>query len=230
MNYQRHYDNLIIRARSRVLDGYVERHHVLPVCLGGSNKSENLVILTPEEHYTAHLLLAKIYSKDARLLYAANMMVVNNPSQHRTQNKMYGWLRKAVDEAQRLRRPSEETREKLRISRKGKKPNLGRVTSDDTKAKLSKAGILRYANTSLEQRQEAAAKSWATKKANGYFVKPETGQKISNALKGSTMLADKVAAMTPEQRSAKTHKAWITRRSNITMQTLQYRRQSWKAN
>lgn len=221
MDYQRHYDNLIIRARSRVLDGYVERHHVRPLCLSGTNEIGNLVALTPEEHYTAHLLLAKIHRNDERLLYAANMMMVNNPSQHRTQNKMYGWLRKAIDEAQRLRHPSDETRALLRKARQGKKPNLGKKASTDTKARLSKAGIRRYANTPIEQRQEVSAKAWVTKHANGYAVSEITKEKMRTALIGSTHLADKVAAMTPEQRSEKTQRAWLTRRANMVTRTLQ---------
>jgi hypothetical protein len=36
-----------------------ENHHILPVCEGGNNKDENIVALTPSEHFFAHLLLAK---------------------------------------------------------------------------------------------------------------------------------------------------------------------------
>ena len=61
MNYRRHYDRLIERARNRVLSGYVERHHVLPRCMGGGNESSNLVQLTAEEHYVAHQLLHKMH-------------------------------------------------------------------------------------------------------------------------------------------------------------------------
>jgi hypothetical protein len=214
MDYQRHYDNLIIRARSRVLDGYVERHHVRPLCLGGTDEIGNLVALTPEEHYTAHLLLAKIHRNDARLLYAANMMMVNNPAQHRTQNKMYGWLRKAIDEAQRLRKPSEETRGKLRQSRKGRTPALGMKHTEETKQRQGERSRAYFDNKSIQERKNTSAKAWATKKANGYFVKPETGRKIREALQGSTMLADKVSAMSPEQRSEKSYKSWVTRRAN----------------
>lgn len=31
MDYQSHYDRLITRARTRVLSGYSERHHVVPI-------------------------------------------------------------------------------------------------------------------------------------------------------------------------------------------------------
>ena len=64
MNYQRQYDLLINKAKARGnVDGYKERHHILPKALGGSNELSNLVELTAREHFIAHLLLAKIYGK-----------------------------------------------------------------------------------------------------------------------------------------------------------------------
>ena len=47
--------------------GYVERHHILPKCVGGGDESENLVPLTPEEHYLAHQLLVKMHPDNHRL-------------------------------------------------------------------------------------------------------------------------------------------------------------------
>jgi len=91
MNYQRHYDRLIERARVRELCGYSERHHVLPRCLGGANEVCNLVRLTPEEHYVAHQLLVKIHPDNGSLLWAAKQMSRNRPGR---QNKLYGWLRR----------------------------------------------------------------------------------------------------------------------------------------
>ena len=72
MNYQKHYNKLINRARSRILDYYCESHHIVPVCMGGKGTEE--VLLTPEEHYVAHQLLVKMYPNNSRLIYAANMM------------------------------------------------------------------------------------------------------------------------------------------------------------
>lgn len=89
MNYHNIYLKLIERSKSRTLEGYVEKHHILPRCMGGSDDIENIVILTAEEHYVAHQLLAKIYPDNSALTYAAHMMVRNRPS-----NKYYGWLRK----------------------------------------------------------------------------------------------------------------------------------------
>ena len=89
MNYTAIYESLMNRAKTRTLDCYTETHHVLPKCMGGSDDLENLVDLTPEEHYVAHQLLSKMYPKNGALAKAAQMMTCNRPS-----NKLYGWVRK----------------------------------------------------------------------------------------------------------------------------------------
>lgn len=57
--------------------------------MGGSDELENLVELTPEEHYVAHQLLVKIYPENKSLICAASMMIPLRKS-----NKLYGWLRR----------------------------------------------------------------------------------------------------------------------------------------
>lgn len=91
MNYKKIYDMLIERAKDRHLTGYYEVHHIIPRCLGGSDSKDNLISLTPEEHYVAHQLLSKINPHHNGLLYAAVMMCSNRPS-----NKLYGWLRRRL--------------------------------------------------------------------------------------------------------------------------------------
>jgi hypothetical protein len=93
MDYTTIYNNLIQRAVNRSLDGYKERHHIIPRCLGGNDTKENLVDLTPEEHYIAHLLLMKIYPENNSLIHAAVMMTVKGKDQIRN-NKLYGWVRR----------------------------------------------------------------------------------------------------------------------------------------
>lgn len=95
MNYQKIYDSLIERGRNRILKEYSETHHILPRCMGGSDDSQNLVNLTPEEHYLAHQLLVKMHPDNISLVKAAAMMIPSRPS-----NKMYGWLRRRFSEAQ----------------------------------------------------------------------------------------------------------------------------------
>lgn len=74
MNYGKIYSSLIERAKFRHTVGYVETHHIIPVCMGGTDDRENLVDLYPEEHFVVHLLLVKIYPDNVKLVFAANMM------------------------------------------------------------------------------------------------------------------------------------------------------------
>lgn len=95
MNYQRIYRQLIEHAMTRKYSGFTETHHVIPRCMSGTDDSENLVELTPEEHYLAHQLLVKMYPESHSLLKAAMMMRPQRPS-----NKIYGWLRRRYAESQ----------------------------------------------------------------------------------------------------------------------------------
>lgn len=98
MDYKKHYEILIFRARGRVLEGYIEKHHIIPRCIGGRNTPKNIVDLTPEEHYVAHQLLVKMYPRGSqerrKLIHAANLMSHGNRYQNRGMNKLYGWLRR----------------------------------------------------------------------------------------------------------------------------------------
>ena len=51
------YYRIVARARNRKLDGYVEKHHVIPKSLGTDG---DVVELTAKEHYICHLLLYKM--------------------------------------------------------------------------------------------------------------------------------------------------------------------------
>ena len=94
MNYQKHYDLLCERARTRQLDSYTEKHHIIPKCMGGTDESDNLVALTPEEHYVAHQLLVKIYPSHSGLVWAAMQMTWHSVSKKRINNKLHGWLKR----------------------------------------------------------------------------------------------------------------------------------------
>jgi len=65
MNYQKIYQDFIASRRLREADivGYSEKHHIVPKALGGGNEKANLIRLTPEDHFFAHLLLARIHGR-----------------------------------------------------------------------------------------------------------------------------------------------------------------------
>ena len=112
MNYALHYSRLIERAERRELEGYSERHHVVPRCV--DKTSTYTVRLTPEEHYVAHQLLVKLYPKNYGLAHALALMTGANEYQL-SDNKLYGWIRRRVAEASSAYRHSDETREKMSL-------------------------------------------------------------------------------------------------------------------
>ena len=124
MNYKKHYNRLIKRARDRVLDCYTERHHVKPRCLGGSDAKRNIVRLTAEEHFVAHQLLVKMYPDEHGLVYSAWMMSMNRGGE-RQSNKRYGWMRRKFSTVHSLAMSG-------RIS-----PTLGMKRSKESNAKNS---------------------------------------------------------------------------------------------
>ena len=72
------------RRIAKKLMGYVEKHHVIPKTLGGSNSPDNLVWLTAEEHLEVHLLLTNMLEhKDAqRKMYSAAVRMCNPQSKN----------------------------------------------------------------------------------------------------------------------------------------------------
>lgn len=156
MNYQKIYDSIIFRAQVREVSGYTERHHIIPKCMGGSNKKENIAKLTSEEHFVAHQLLMKMYPNNRYLVLAVKMMTVTGDKVVRN-NKMYGWLkkkfvevmsnqifsdatRKKMSDNAKNRKFSEETRKKMSIKSSGNKHALGHKHTLESKEKISTAG------------------------------------------------------------------------------------------
>lgn len=144
MNYLKIYNKLIEKAKNRViLNGYKEKHHIIPKCINGDNSQYNLIYLTAKEHYIAHHLLVKIYPENSSLFFAFNAMVgwkSNNTIKRykpKLSAKEYEMLKikraKLISEKMKGRKLSEKTKEKLR------KINLGKTISDATKNKISNA-------------------------------------------------------------------------------------------
>ena len=113
MDYKRIYENLMIRAQTRILDGYGEMHHIVPRCMQGDNSKSNLVKLTAREHFIAHVLLVKIYPNNSKLIHAAH--ILSNMGKYNS--KKYEWLKIkhaiAVSDIMSGRIVSQETKDKI---------------------------------------------------------------------------------------------------------------------
>lgn len=96
MNYLKIYNNIIDRSRNRQLLGYVENHHIIPKCVGGTDENWNLTPLTAREHFVCHMLLCEIYPKNIKLKFALwNMCNVKRICQKRyiISSKVYERIR-----------------------------------------------------------------------------------------------------------------------------------------
>lgn len=157
MNYQKIHDSIILRAKNRSLEGYSENHHIIPRCMGGTNDPENLIRLTPEEHFVVHQLLIKIRPGNNSLVLAIVLTGVDGKYTQRN-NKVYGWLRRkhavaisALLKGKKKKPFTQEHRDALSRSHMGKSLSAahcaaqsagkkGKPLSEETKAKRPQKG------------------------------------------------------------------------------------------
>lgn len=194
MDYQKHYDLLIERAKTRNISVYTEKHHIIPRCMGGSDEPENIVCLTAEEHYLAHQLLVKMYPTNGKLIYACKMMsMASRFHSGRMTSRIYGWIREIVAEQNRInsigtKHPprSEEWKRKRRESIKGKPLSeahkkrisegmTGIKRSDEFKQKMSRVA----SNRSKEHRDNLSAS------LTGRIISEEAKQKMRDSAKNT---------------------------------------------
>jgi hypothetical protein len=193
MNYQKIYTNLIDRAISRISEGYVEKHHIIPRCLGGSDSTENIVSLYPEEHYLAHLLLCKLNKGNSKLLYAAMNMtsgaMINNGKRN---NKAYGWLRRQYAES--MSGDNNPARRDPNLQKEAAKKRVGQKRTEETKAKMSSAQKGRTFSEETKLKMAEAAKN-----------RPPISESTRNKLKGRSpnrgMLGKKQSAESVAKRA-----------------------------
>jgi hypothetical protein len=135
---------IIARAKERKPEGYVERHHVVPKCMGGNNDATNIVALTAREHFVCHLLLIRMSPNEyrAKLVYAAWQQ--SRPSKNKTvkvTNRTYALLREqmSISYTGQKRAPfSAEARKNISEGHKGEKNHMfGKTRTTEEKAKMS---------------------------------------------------------------------------------------------
>jgi len=189
--YQTWYQNITDRARSRTLEGYVERHHVIPRSLGGTDDANNLVSLTAREHFVCHWLLTKIYTGEARykMINAMYIMRAEGPYQKRYESKItsrvYNTLReeysKYISNLNKGRVQPLEENVKQKAAQTGRKRA---PFSDEWRAKMSKSKQGENNNRYGVKITEDTRKKMR-EKALGRTQSAETIQKKADAVRGS---------------------------------------------
>lgn len=149
MDYLAIYKNIISRAKQRVQPkGYFEKHHIIPRCMGGSNKKDNIAALTAREHFICHKLLCEIYPDNHKLKNAIWIMI--NGASSQTQERSY---RISSKEYERLKIEYSQSKKALNLS----SWNKGIPRSEDTKQKISKSAKLRQRTNHSEDTKRKIA-------------------------------------------------------------------------
>lgn len=177
MNYKKIYDQLMTSRkclnRKKGLNIYYEAHHIKPKCFGGegdcrNTKHPNIVLLTPKEHYIAHLLLVSIYPDSPAMKKALwNMCNTGKEKRYKPSAKTFEKIRleyiKSVQGEGGTFYGKKHTIEsliKIGKASKGRKANLGNKHTTKTKRKMSNA------------------------RRGKIFITEETKKKISKAISG----------------------------------------------
>lgn len=199
------YANLIKRALIREeLNGYSEKHHILPFSMGGPNEKANYVKLTSREHFLAHLMLFRFVKSGHQYKMARALVLMNQIDKS---SRTYAKLRSVISEKMSGpnnpgygkpgvnlgRKMSEETKAKMAAAKRGKKHSVetkakisaaltDREFSDEHKENISKA------NTGRKQSDETKEKIG---KASASRRGPNKGKKMSEEQKAKISLAVK---------------------------------------
>ena len=208
------YNELVKNDRGldkKILDGYYEKHHIIPRCMGGNDSEDNLVLLTYREHVLAHMLLSIIYPENYRLLISFKTMTSINKSELKVDLLVLEDLRikyskylsknnpmknpeiaaKFKGENSPMRRP--EVRLKLSESKKGEKNPAKRLdirkrNSDAHKGKIASKETREKMSRSQKGRKSSSETKEKISKANGFKVQGPDGVIYDSLTKASELI------------------------------------------
>lgn len=190
--YSKWYFSIIKKAKSlnrqKGSGIYYENHHVIPKCkpFNGSNGKENLVLLLPREHFLCHWLLVKMCvnkDQEIKMKYAITRMMKNNKITH-----AHAWSKWQYDINAKIRikimkdkhsicqspmqgkTHSEETKERMRISKLGIKLGKYKDRTKEHSENISKALIGKSNGPRTEETKRKISESQKGKPQNKKMI------------------------------------------------------------
>lgn len=197
--YSKYYFNIVAKAKTRnpATHTYVEKHHIVPRSLGGSNTPDNIVKLTAREHLICHQLLIRMTSgiQRSKMAFAAWRMVFSSNKHKRTKviARVYESIKlemsRAASERSKLYRHSDESKKKIAQSKIGKTRNVtwgDKISKANTGKKRGPASPAAVLANSISHKglsngpmTESAKKKLSSTKTGGKIhVDPVTGRRF----------------------------------------------------
>lgn len=171
------------KNRIKTQEIYYEKHHIIPKSLGGGNDKENLVLLTPREHFLLHWLLTKM---------------VDEPEYRRKMhNAFYRLSHSSKFNNKRKLTPKQYAICKLSAA----KAQLGKKHSQSTIQKRTKSVIESWKDAD-QRREEMSIRM--SKQNSGAPKQDKTKSKISHTLTGV-----KHPEWRNQRKSERQKKTWI---------------------
>jgi hypothetical protein len=194
MNYKKIYDSLIDKAQSRELNGYVERHHIIPRCIGGKDSNTNLVKLSAKEHFIAHKLLVRIHPSERGLWYA--LVAMGRLSEFKS--RIFQSERQKAYEMRKGFKYSNESKEKMSLAKKGK-PSVSPQTQ--FKAGVNSWNIGKFGREhhafGSKRNEESRAKMSVAQKACGNIPPSRKGVRMTEEQKARNRFMRSVKKLQP---------------------------------
>ncbi|EHV3815201.1 hypothetical protein K0N88_001191 [Salmonella enterica] len=170
--------------------GY-EIHHIIARSMGGTNHPNNLVYITPREHFTAHHILARLYGGSL----ASAFWLMSHKKQG-SNNRSYPVTSRQYATAKSLALPFQ------RAHAKGNKGRLGQPLSDEMKAKIS-AALKGRVSGMAGKNHSSETKTRIAESSKGRKHTEESRLKMSMALTGLKRSAEQIHRMSESHRGKK---------------------------
>jgi len=163
----------IVENREKKVGTYYEAHHIIPKSFG---KKSTTVLLTPEEHYNVHKLLAEYWKNHTmygrKMLWAFHRISYDGKRQ--LTEEQYGNARRILQDLWK-RKKTEEHRKNIGIAQKGNTNNSSRVFKG-MKSDITEKGRKKLAEA--RKRDQIGKTGLLAKAAKGpYTVIFESGQR-----------------------------------------------------
>lgn len=176
---------------------YCESHHIIPKSIGGDDTKQNLVNLTPREHYIAHKLLTKMTEGEAKrkMWWAFHMLIHSKNSEFKINSYNYELFRKQWSEFASNNHPSKTTDHWCNaVSESIKESWMNDSSRRDLFSKTMKHSISKWRDENKElfsQKQKESALKSKLKNCKRYEYNGVTYIGLSDLLKATGLTKKK---------------------------------------